>query len=108
MGVYMLAAGFVDLANRGVADAQRIGMFFGRAWDFVKAGAGALWAALEVGWAGAKVPIYGRDSGLYSIRDLDERNSLPPDARIVQFNGPTKPWDYRGPATWVAEHWGRG
>lgn len=53
----------------------------------------------------SKVPIYSRDSGLYSIRDLDERNSLPPDARIVQFNGPIKPWQYAGPAAWVHQHW---
>ena len=52
-----------------------------------------------------KVPVYGRDSGIYSIRDLDERHMLPKDARLVQFNGPVKPWEYRGPATWVAERW---
>jgi hypothetical protein len=52
-----------------------------------------------------KVAIYGRDAGIYSIRDLDQHHALPKDATLVQFNGPTKPWDYRGPATWVAEHW---
>jgi hypothetical protein len=55
-----------------------------------------------------KVPIYPRTSGIYSIRDLDEHHALPKDARIVQFNGPTKPWDYRGPATWVEQHWRGG
>jgi hypothetical protein len=52
-----------------------------------------------------KVAIYGRDTGIYSIRDLDQAHTLPRDARLVQFNGPVKPWDYRGPATWVADHW---
>lgn len=49
-------------------------------------------------------PHYGRDAGIYSIRDLDSRNpQLPPDARLVQFNGPTKPWT--SPLHWVKEHW---
>jgi hypothetical protein len=52
-----------------------------------------------------KVPIYGRDSGLYSIRDLGGDHELPKDARLVQFNGPDKPWSYRGRAGWVAHHW---
>lgn len=52
-----------------------------------------------------KVPVYGRDSGLYSIRDLGSDHALPSDARLVQFNGPDKPWSYRGRAAWVAQHW---
>lgn len=52
-----------------------------------------------------KVPVYSRDSGLYSIRDLGTHHELPKDARLVQFNGPDKPWSYRGHASWVAHHW---
>lgn len=54
-----------------------------------------------------KVPVYGRDSGIYSIRDLGNSHDLPKDARLVQMNGPAhcKPWSYRGPAAWVAQHW---
>jgi len=54
-----------------------------------------------------KVPVYGRDAGIYSIRDFGTDHQLPADARLVQMNGPAgmKPWSYRGPATWVAEHW---
>lgn len=57
-----------------------------------------------------KVPVYGRDAGIYSIRDFGADHGLPGDARLVQMNGPAhcKPWSYRGPASWVAEHWGRG
>lgn len=57
-----------------------------------------------------KVPVYGRDAGIYSIRDFGTDHSLPGDARLVQMNGPAhcKPWSYRGPASWVAEHWGGG
>jgi hypothetical protein len=51
------------------------------------------------------VPVWGRDSGLYSIRDLGADHALPKDARLVQFNGPDKMWSYRGRGTWVAQHW---
>lgn len=57
IAAYTLGKGFVDLGNILVADAQRIGIFFGRAWDFVRASGEALWAALKAGWAAAKVPI---------------------------------------------------
>lgn len=52
-----------------------------------------------------RVPVYGRDAGIYSIRDLGSNHDLPKDARMVQFNGPQKPWSYQGPAAWVAKHW---
>lgn len=54
-----------------------------------------------------QVPVYGRHEGIYSIRDLGSTHELPKDARMVQMNGPAqfKPWSYRGPAAWVAEHW---
>jgi hypothetical protein len=45
-------------------------------------------------------PYYDRGSGIYSIRDLTAPAFLPPaDARIVQFNGPQKPWSSTLP--WV-------
>lgn len=47
---------------------------------------------------------FGRDTGIYSIRDMKNReHALPEDARLVQFNGPTKPWTSNLP--WVKEHW---
>lgn len=54
-----------------------------------------------------KVAIYSRNAGIYSIRDLGADHQLPKDARLVQMNGPAqfKPWAYRGPGHWVAEHW---
>lgn len=84
--------------------------------DFAKNPRAAALAAREAGFRGSdqawlslkmahRVPIYGRDSGIYSIRDLDTTHTLPKDARLVQFNGPVKPWEYKGPATWVAQHW---
>jgi hypothetical protein len=46
---------------------------------------------------------FDRSSGIYSIRDLDRVNpKLPSDARIVQFNGPVKPWASEIP--WVREN----
>jgi len=47
---------------------------------------------------------WSEPSGIYSIRDLaDGKRPLPADARLVQFNGPRKPWD--SPLPWVKEHW---
>jgi hypothetical protein len=48
--------------------------------------------------------VYGDDAGIYSIRDLNNGAlPLPADARLVQFNGPVKPWQSTLP--WVREHW---
>jgi hypothetical protein len=84
--------------------------------DFIKNPHAAVAEARAAGFRGSdqawlsfklagKVPVYGRDSGLYSIRDLGHDHKLPADARLVQMNGPDKPWAYRGPASWVAQHW---
>ena len=49
-------------------------------------------------------PYYGREAGIYSIRDLNNgRSPLPADARMVHFNGHVKPWT--SPLVWVREHW---
>lgn len=49
--------------------------------------------------------VFDRQSGIYSIRDMAKREHiLPDDARLVQFNGPTKPW--ASPLPWVREHFG--
>lgn len=84
--------------------------------DFIKNPHTAIAAARNAGFRGSdqawlsyklahKVPIYGRGDGIYSIRDLGSSHDLPADARLVQFNGPQKPWSYHGPASWVAKHW---
>lgn len=53
---------------------------------------------------GGKEVYWGRDSGIYSIRDMKGTEAiLPPDARLVQFNGPVKPW--LSPLPWVRDHW---
>ena len=91
-----------------------------KVWDdFYANPRAAILAASKAGFRGSdqawlsycladKVPIYPRSSGIYSIRDLDHLHNLPADARIVQFNGPLKPWSYVGHATWVEQHWGGG
>lgn len=84
--------------------------------DFTKNPSAAVAQARAAGFRGSdqawlsyklagKVPVWGRDSGLYSIRDLGADHALPADARLVQLNGPDKPWSYRGRATWVAQFW---
>jgi hypothetical protein len=53
---------------------------------------------------GAKEKYYGRDAGIYSIRDMKgKEEELPADARMVHFNGPTKPWSSN--LEWVKRHW---
>jgi hypothetical protein len=48
-------------------------------------------------------PYYGKDAGIYSIRDMKGAESNPPlDACLVQFNGPVKPW--ASPLPWVKAH----
>jgi hypothetical protein len=47
--------------------------------------------------------IYPKDSGIYSIRDLKAPYRLPADARLVQFNGPIKPW--QSDLQWVKDNW---
>lgn len=45
-----------------------------------------------------------KSSGIYSIRDFPKTPHAPPnDARLVQFNGPTKPWN--SPLTWARQNW---
>lgn len=90
-----------------------------KVWDeFAKHPQGAINAARAAGFRGSdqawisyklaeKEPYWDKNSGLYSIRDLGPDQQLPKDARLVQFNGHKKPWDYssRDRAAWVAAHW---
>jgi hypothetical protein len=49
-------------------------------------------------------PYYERDSGIYSIRDFKTPCAEPPsDARIVQLNGPCKPW--KSDLPWIKANW---
>jgi hypothetical protein len=82
-------------------------------WDDFK-GAASVNEARRAGYRGSdqawmsykladSVPIYPRDAGIYSIRDLPNPAVLPSDARLVQMNGPVKPWESTLP--WVRAHW---
>lgn len=83
-------------------------------WDDFR-GAPSIAAARAAGFRGsdqawlsyrlaADCPVYGREVGLYSIRDMGNgRAPLPRDAVLVQFNGPVKPWQSSLP--WVRAHW---
>lgn len=51
----------------------------------------------------AKEPYFGREAGIYSIRDMLKQDKLPGDARLVQMNGSGKPWNSSLP--WVKAHW---
>lgn len=51
-----------------------------------------------------KEPHWNERSGIYSIRDMKgTEKHLPKDARLIQLNGPTKPWT--SSLAWVQEHW---
>lgn len=51
-------------------------------------------------------PYFDRSSGVYSIRDLGDPRKLPADARLVQTNGPMKPWSAEGQTVpWIRENW---
>lgn len=64
-------------------------------------GSDQAWISFKLG---GDEPYWDRNSGIYSIRDMKgTEHQLPADARLVQFNGPTKPW--ASPLAWVREHW---
>ncbi len=46
---------------------------------------------------------FGKDKGLYSVRDLTPKMKLPADACVVQFNGNEKPWQSN--TSWVRSAW---
>jgi hypothetical protein len=50
-------------------------------------------------------PLFPKDAGIYSIRDLRHGAMKPPaDAVLIQHNGTTKPWASR--VQWVRDAWG--
>jgi hypothetical protein len=64
-------------------------------------GSDQAWISYKLGLSEA---YWDRASGIYSIRDMKGTETrLPDDARLVQMNGPTKPWQSRIP--WVVENW---
>ena len=97
-GVYLLTPGYahlcLDRLSRPAIDrrgAKRAGY----------RGSDQAWISYKLA---AREPYYGRDAGIYSIRDLDNgRLPLPADARMVHFNGTAKPWG--SPLPWVRQHW---
>jgi hypothetical protein len=52
------------------------------------------------------VPIWPKDAGIYQAQDMkrDGYQRLPKDARIVHFNGNSKPWAMHH-IDWIREHW---
>lgn len=53
---------------------------------------------------GSVEKYFARDSGIYSIRDMAGTEHAPPkDARLVQFNGPVKPWHTK--LAWARAAW---
>ena len=67
-------------------------------------GSDQAWISYKLGLSEA---YWGREAGIYSIRDMKgTEHQLPRDARLVQLNGPTKPWSVAGrQIPWIAENW---
>lgn len=64
-------------------------------------GSDQAWISYKLGLSEA---YWDRSSGIYSIRDMKgTEHKLPEDARLVQFNGPCKPWASK--LAWAREHW---
>jgi len=96
-GIYLLKAGtrpnvWTDFNGAESIQAARAAGF---------RGSDQAWLSYKLGGC---EPYYGKDVGIYSIRDMKgSENRLPADARLVQFNGPQKPWS--SPLRWVKDHW---
>jgi hypothetical protein len=99
-GIYLMKTG----AHRGVFD------------DFINSPAEAIRAAAAAGFRGSdqawlsyklahRVPHYAKSDGIYSIRDFGHNGTPPPDARLIQCNGPRnmKPWST--PLPWLRAAW---
>lgn len=98
-GIYLLTPGaHPEVFNEFYADpagCQRAARLAGYR------GSDQAWISYKVG---RRAPVWPNSVGIYSIRDMkDGRLPLPADAALVQFNGPTKPW--QSPLPWVLEHW---
>ncbi len=66
-------------------------------------GSDQAWISYQLTQGGNVEKYWDRAAGLYSVRDLDVKLTLPSDARLVQFNGGTKPW--QSPVPWVRTAW---
>jgi len=96
-GIYLLRAGSRPHVWTGFKGAESIKVARRAGYR----GSDQAWLSFTLG---RHEPYYGRDAGIYSIRDMRGRErDLPQDARLVQFNGPVKPW--ASPLPWVKEHW---
>jgi hypothetical protein len=69
------------------------------------------WRGSDQAWLSyklaGKVPIWPQDSGIYQAQDLKPTSyrRCPPGARIVHFNGDTKPWNLAPNIDWIAKHY---
>lgn len=84
--------------------------------EFVADPHGAIRAAAAAGFRGsdqawlsyklaARVPLFSKADGLYSIRDFGHNGVPPKDAKLIQCNGPAhcKPWST--PIPWLRTAW---
>jgi hypothetical protein len=96
-GLFLLKTG----ARRRVWDEFSGAVSIARARQAGFRGSDQAWMSFTLG---PSETVWGGSDGLYSIRDMAEgARPLPADARLVQFNGPVKPWQSSLP--WVRDNW---
>ena len=94
-GIYLLTAGSMTHVYDDFKGEESIR----QARNAGHRGSDQAWMSYKLG---RDATVWGADSGIYSVRDF--RLRPPADARLVQFNGQTKPWD-RYKHHWKARHW---
>lgn len=84
-GLYLMTPGahpevWTDFNAEGIAAARKAKF----------RGSDQAWLSFKLG---KDVALWPDDAGIYALSDLRGDDSLPSDARMVQFSGPDKPWD---------------
>lgn len=96
-GIYLLTTGTRTHVWTGFRGHSSIG----RARTAGFRGSDQAWLSYTLG---GKEPYWGREAGIYSIRDMKgKEHKIPHDATLVQMNGPVKPWT--SPLPWIKDHW---
>jgi len=79
--------------------------------DGIKAARAAGFRGSDQAWISYKLaacaPAWPRSVGIYQSQDMRASGyrTLPPDARIVHFNGHPKAWELAGRIEWIRRHW---
>jgi hypothetical protein len=96
-GIYLMTAGARDFVwdqfngQQSIKDARHAGY----------RGSDQAWLSYKLAPRGEA--YWGKDAGLYSVRDFRTTGNAPGDACLVQFNGNEKPWHSQ--SSWARSQW---